>query len=59
MASRREEAWMGWAIPTACLEVLRPSVSRKRIFDCERLAEGSWVVPETVVFRVLKEQEIR
>lgn len=60
MASLQEVALTGWATQTACQRVLRPSASRKRIFDCEKLVvEGSWEVPGTVAFRELKEQEIR
>jgi hypothetical protein len=59
MASQQEVALTGWAIQTACQQVLHPSASRKKIFDCGRLVEGSWEVPETVVSRELKEQEIR
>jgi hypothetical protein len=59
MASQQEVALTGWAIQTAWQQILRPSASRKTIFGCGRLVEGSWEVPETVVFRELKEQEIR
>ena len=59
MASLQEVALTGWATQTACQQVPRPSASRKTIFGCGRLVEGSWEVPVTVAFRELKEQEIR
>jgi hypothetical protein len=58
-ASQQEVALTDWAIQTACLQHLRPFANRKTTFDYERSAEGSWVVPETVAFRELKEQESR
>jgi hypothetical protein len=59
MASQQEVALTGWAIQTACLQVLRPSVNQKTTFDYERSVEGSWEEPETVAFRELKEQGSR